>query len=69
MNGNQTRFGDTLEVPLRNGIYKPKQFHGRGAKIVNMGELFAYPPSPKQSFFREAAPSRVIRPLDASSSR
>ena len=28
--------------PSRNGIYKPKEFHGRGCKIVNMGELFAY---------------------------
>ena len=36
-------FEELLEVPLRNGIYKKKEFHGRGAKIVNMGELFAYP--------------------------
>lgn len=27
----------------RNGLYKSKMFHGRGAKIVNMGELFAFP--------------------------
>ncbi len=32
-----------LEEPVRNGIYKQKEFHGRGAKIVNMGELFAHP--------------------------
>ncbi|MFH1219053.1 MAG: restriction endonuclease subunit S [Candidatus Eisenbacteria bacterium] len=32
-----------LAEPVRNGIYKPKEFHGRGVKIVNMGELFAYP--------------------------
>ncbi|MFC7291714.1 restriction endonuclease subunit S [Hirschia litorea] len=43
MSEGQIRFGDTLDVPLRNGIYKPKQFHGQGAKIVNMGELFAHP--------------------------
>lgn len=36
-------FEDLLKAPLRNGIYKKKEFHGRGAKIVNMGELFAYP--------------------------
>jgi type I restriction enzyme S subunit len=30
-----------LEKP-RNGLYKPKEFHGKGTKIVNMGELFAY---------------------------
>lgn len=28
--------------PSRNGIYKSKEFHGEGLKIVNMGELFAY---------------------------
>lgn len=36
-------FGNLLAEPVRNGIYKQKEFHGRGAKIVNMGELFAYP--------------------------
>lgn len=36
------RFGDLLAEPLRNGIYKKKEFHGRGVKIINMGELFAY---------------------------
>ena len=37
------RFERLLAEPVRNGIYKSKEFHGRGAKIVNMGELFAYP--------------------------
>ena len=37
------RFGDILDGGTRNGIYKSKEFHGSGAKIVNMGELFAYP--------------------------
>jgi type I restriction enzyme S subunit len=36
-------FETLLAEPVRNGIYKRKEFHGRGAKIVNMGELFAYP--------------------------
>lgn len=36
-------FGQLLSQPVRNGIYKQKQFHGRGVKIVNMGELFSYP--------------------------
>ncbi|HRS17032.1 MAG TPA: DUF559 domain-containing protein, partial [Thermoanaerobaculaceae bacterium] len=36
-------FGQLLAEPVRNGIYKQKEFHGRGAKIVNMGELFAHP--------------------------
>ncbi len=28
--------------PSRNGVYKTKEFHGRGSRIVNMGELFGY---------------------------
>lgn len=35
-------FRQLLAEPVRNGIYKPKEFHGSGAKIVNMGELFAH---------------------------
>jgi type I restriction enzyme S subunit len=36
-------FEQLLAEPVRNGVYKPKAFHGHGAKIVNMGELFAHP--------------------------
>ena len=36
-------FGTLLDGSARNGVYKPKEFHGRGAKIINMGELFAHP--------------------------
>ncbi|SFM70311.1 restriction endonuclease subunit S [Marinobacter zhejiangensis] len=36
-------FEDLLSEPVRNGIYKKKEFHGSGAKIVNMGELFGFP--------------------------
>src|SRR5450759_1175371 len=36
-------FEAVLEGGTRNGIYKPKQFHGDGDKIVNMGELFSNP--------------------------
>jgi type I restriction enzyme S subunit len=35
-------FAAVLKEPVRNGIYKSKEFHGRGCKIVNMGELFAH---------------------------
>ena len=35
-------FNELLIEPVRNGIYKQKEFHGRGVKIVNMGELFAH---------------------------
>jgi type I restriction enzyme S subunit len=37
------RFSDLLEGGTRNGIYKKKEFHGSGVKVVNMGELFAHP--------------------------
>lgn len=37
------RFGDILSEPLRNGVYKSKEHHGRGVKVVNMGELFGHP--------------------------
>jgi type I restriction enzyme, S subunit len=37
------RFADLLDGGTRNGVYKSKEFHGRGVKIVNMGELFAHP--------------------------
>ncbi len=36
-------FGRILEGTTRNGIYKPREYHGSGCKMVNMGELFAYP--------------------------
>ncbi len=36
-------FEGLLSERVRSGIYKSKEFHGRGAKIVSMGELFAHP--------------------------
>ncbi|WP_036013579.1 restriction endonuclease subunit S [Robbsia andropogonis] len=38
-----SRFRDVLATDVRNGIYKPAEFHGNGAKVVNMGELFGHP--------------------------
>jgi type I restriction enzyme S subunit len=38
----EAAFGDLYREPSRNGLYKASSFHGDGAKIVNMGELFAY---------------------------
>ena len=35
-------FGKLFDGNPRNGVYKKKDFHGRGVKVVNMGELFAY---------------------------
>jgi len=40
---SKVKFRELLIEPVRNGIYKQKEFHGRGCKIINMGELFAYP--------------------------
>ena len=40
---SETPFSSVLSSPVRNGIYKTKEFHGSGVKIVNMGELFANP--------------------------
>lgn len=38
----QIKFGDIFAIPSRNGVYKQKQFHGRGFRIVNMGEMFEF---------------------------
>ena len=38
-----TPFEKLLSSPVRNGIYKKKEFHGYGVKMVNMGELFGNP--------------------------
>ncbi len=35
-------FQSVLSQPLRNGIYKSKEHHGRGTRVVNMGEVFAF---------------------------
>ena len=40
---NVGKFGTIIDGGTRNGIYKSKQYHGHGAKIVNMGELFGNP--------------------------
>ena len=40
---SETPFSQALSSPVRNGVYKKKEFHGYGVKIVNMGELFANP--------------------------
>lgn len=42
MNWSTVRFEELYAEPSRNGTYKPKQFHGSGVKIVNMGEMFAH---------------------------
>jgi type I restriction enzyme S subunit len=36
-------FGQMFAEPTRNGLTRPKAVRGSGVKMVNMGELFAYP--------------------------
>jgi len=36
-------FGNLFAEPTRNGLTRPKAVRGAGVKMVNMGELFAFP--------------------------
>jgi len=36
------QFQELYSESSRNGVYKPKEFHGTGVKMVKMGELFGY---------------------------
>lgn len=36
-------FEELFEIPLRNGLTKPKRVRGEGYKMINMGELFKVP--------------------------
>lgn len=38
----KAKFQSLFAEPSRNGVYKSKEHHGFGAKIINMGELFAH---------------------------
>lgn len=42
MSWQRVPFETLYAEPSRNGIYKSAEHHGAGAKIVNMGELFAH---------------------------
>lgn len=39
---SRVQFKDLLAEPVRNGVYKSKEFHGSGVRVVNMKELFAF---------------------------
>jgi type I restriction enzyme, S subunit len=43
MAGNERPFGELFAEGTRNGLTRPKAVRGSGVKMVNMGELFAYP--------------------------
>jgi len=38
----KTEFRSLFAEPSRNGVYKSKEHHGSGVKVINMGELFAH---------------------------
>lgn len=40
---NYRPFHELFEIPLRNGLTKPKRVRGEGCKMINMGELFKHP--------------------------
>jgi len=40
---NELNLSNLYIEKSQNGIYKPKEFQGKGIRIINMGELFAYP--------------------------
>lgn len=42
MSWEEVNFSNLYAAPSRNGVYKSKEFHGSGYKIVNMGELFGF---------------------------
>lgn len=42
MSWEKVTFHNLYEIESKNGIYKSSEYHGRGTKIINMGELFAY---------------------------
>lgn len=42
MSWQEVVFESLYSEDSRNGVYKPKEFHGSGIKVVNMGELFGY---------------------------
>lgn len=38
----EINFESIFAEPSRNGVYKSKEHHGTGVRVVNMGELFAF---------------------------
>ena len=36
------KLGELLEIPIRNGLTKPKAIRGQGVKMIGMKEIFAY---------------------------
>ena len=53
-------FGHIYAEPSRNGIYKTPAFHGRGIRIVNMGEMFGFEFISDQHMSRVALTAREL---------
>ena len=53
-------FGTLYAEPSRNGIYKTSSYHGRGTRIVNMGEMFGFEFISNQEMNRVALTSREL---------
>ncbi|MHB1301220.1 MAG: restriction endonuclease subunit S [Burkholderiales bacterium] len=54
-------FGAMLTEPVRNGIYKTKEFHGSGIRVVNMSELFGFDFISEQEMKRVELTSEEVR--------
>ena len=39
---NEYKLSELLEIPIRNGLTKPKAIRGQGVKMIGMKEIFAY---------------------------
>jgi len=62
-------FEEILDVPLRNGLTRPRAVRGKGVRMVNMGELFAHPrihdiDMERVILSEEEAVSYLLRPGD-----
>ncbi|MHB1101025.1 MAG: restriction endonuclease subunit S, partial [Burkholderiales bacterium] len=54
-------FGAMLTEPVRNGIYKTKEYHGSGIRVVNMSELFGFDFISEQEMKRVELTSEEVR--------
>jgi type I restriction enzyme S subunit len=67
--GDARLFGELFAEGTRNGLTRPKAVRGAGVKMVNMGELFAYPrlrnaPMDRVPLSEEEAERVLLKPGD-----
>lgn len=58
---NIEEFNELFEVPLRNGLTRPTSVRGKGIKMVNMGEIFAYDRLQRQEMERVQVSEKEIK--------